>query len=161
MLKKFLDKLFVKRRTPPATSNKKEVFIPLMFLGKISFMTKKKLQSIFCDCGRGFKLKNIFSSPNRLCSGFSFKDRLPRELDSMLLYKFTCGACNCTYIGETKRHFQVRSHEHMGLCISLPTNYLHIMLMLQQQLISIVMNLTMNVTSTILKLFVMPAINSI
>ena len=35
----------------------------------------------------------------------------------MLLYKFTCGACNCTYIGETKRHFQVRSHEHMGLSL--------------------------------------------
>ena len=119
-VKKFLDKLFVKRRTPPATSNKKEVFIPLIFLGKISFMTKNKLQSIFRDCGRGFKLKIIFSSPNRLRSGFRFKDRLPRELDSMLLYKFTCGACNCTYIGETKRHFQVRSHEHMGL--SLLTN---------------------------------------
>ena len=36
----------------------------------------------------------------------------------MLLYKFMCGACNCTYIGETKRHFQVRSYEHMGLSIS-------------------------------------------
>ena len=35
----------------------------------------------------------------------------------MLLYKFTCGTCNCTYIGETKRHFDVRSHEHMGVSI--------------------------------------------
>ena len=72
------------------------------------------------DCCRGMSLKIVFSSPNRLRSGFSFKERLPREMDSMLLYKFTCGTCNCTYIGETKRHFQVRSHEHMG--ISLLTN---------------------------------------
>ena len=42
---------------------------------------------------------------------------LLREMDSMLLYKFTCGTCNCTYIGETKRHFQVRSSEHMGISI--------------------------------------------
>ena len=93
-----------------------------MFLGKISIQIKKKLQIIFPDCGRGVQLKIVFSSPNRLRSGFVFKDRLPRELDSMLLYKFMCGTCNCTYIGETKRHFQVRSHEHMG--ISLLTNKL-------------------------------------
>ena len=91
-----------------------------MFLGRISFQIKKKLQSTFRDCCRGMSLKIVFSSPNRLRSGFSFKERLPREMDSMLLYKFTCGTCNCTYIGETKRHFQVRSHEHMG--ISLLTN---------------------------------------
>ena len=119
-MKKVLDKLFVKRKTPQVSSNKKEVIVPLMFLGKISLQIKKKLQTIFRDCGRGLKLKIVFSSPNRLRSGFMFKDRLPREMDSMLLYKFTCGTCNCTYIGETKRHFQVRSHEHMG--ISLLTN---------------------------------------
>ena len=108
-VKKILDKLFIKRKTPEVSSNKKEVILPLMFLGKISIQIKKKLQIIFRDYGRGVKLKIVFSSPNKLCSGFVFKDRLPRELDSMLLYKFTCSTCNCTYIGETKRHFQVRS----------------------------------------------------
>ena len=38
-------------------------------------------------------------------------------MDSMLLYQFTRGVCNCTYIGETKRHFEVRSYEHMGISI--------------------------------------------
>ena len=114
-VKRFLDKLFIKRKTPEVSSNKKEIISPLMFLGKISIQIKKKLQIIFRDGGPGVKLKIVFSSPNRLRSGFVFKDRFPRELDSMLLYKFTCGTCNCTYIGETKRHFQVRSHEHMGI----------------------------------------------
>ena len=35
----------------------------------------------------------------------------------MLLYKFTCNACNCVYIGETKRHYQVRAYEHLGVSI--------------------------------------------
>ena len=118
-VKKFLDKLFIKK-SPEEASNKKEVTIPLVFLGRISFQIKKNLQSIFRQLGPGLKLKIVFSSPNRLRSGFMFKDRLPREMDSMLLYKFTCGTCNCTYIGETKRHFQVRSCEHMGA--SLLTN---------------------------------------
>ena len=89
----------------------------MVFLGKITLQVKKKLQSTFKELCPGLKLKIVLSSPNRLRSGFLFKDRLPREMDSMLLYKFTCGVCNCTYIGETKRHFQVRSFEHMGISI--------------------------------------------
>lgn len=122
-VKTFLDKLFVKRKSPPTTSDKKEVVIPLVFLGKISILTKKKLMAIFRDCGRGLRLKVVFTSPNRLRNGFVFKDRLSRELDSMLLYKFTCGTCNCTYIGETKRHFQVRTHEHIGLSLLTNNHY--------------------------------------
>ena len=115
-VKKFLDKLFIKK-TSNERPDKKEVILPLVFLGKISLQVKKKLQSIFRELAPGLKLKVVFSSPNRLRCGFRFKDRLPRGLDSMLLYKFTCGTCNCTYIGETKRHFDVRSHEHMGVSI--------------------------------------------
>ena len=118
-VKKFLDKLFIKK-TSNERVDKKEIVVPLVFLGRISLQIKKKLQSTFRELAPGLKLKIVFSSPNRLRSGFMFKDRLPREMDSMCLYKFTCGTCNCTYIGETKRHFQVRSYEHMG--VSLLTN---------------------------------------
>ena len=93
------------------------VFQRVASLGKITLQVKKKLQSTFKELCPGMKLKIVLSSPNRLRSGFVFKDRLPREMDSMLLYKFTCSACNCTYIGETKRHFQVRSYEHMGISL--------------------------------------------
>ena len=112
-VKKFLDKLFIKKASNERV-DKKEIVVPLVFLGRISLQIKKKLQSTFRELAPGLKLKIVFSSPNRLRSGFMFKDRLPREMDSMCLYKFTCGTCNCTYIGETKRHFQVRSYEHMG-----------------------------------------------
>ena len=114
-VKKFLDKLFIKKTSND--SPKKEVIFPMVFLGKITLQVKKKIQSTFKELCPGMKLKIVLSSPNRLRSGFVFKDKLPREMDSMLLYKFTCGTCNCTYIGETKRHFQVRSSEHMGLSI--------------------------------------------
>ena len=115
-VKKFLDQLFVKKSSTELP-NKKEVILPLVFLGKISLQIKKKLQSIFRELAPGLKLTTVFSSPNRLISGFRFKDRSPREMDSMLLYKFMCGTCNCFYIGETKRYFQVRSCQHMGISI--------------------------------------------
>ena len=64
-VKKFLDKLFIKK-TSNERPNKKEVTLPLVFLGKISLQVKKKLQSIFRELAPGLKLKVVFSSPNRL-----------------------------------------------------------------------------------------------
>ena len=78
---------------------------------------KKKLLQIFKECGKGIHLHIMFKSPHRLRSGFSFKDRLHQNMDSMLIYKFTCDTCSCVYIGETKRHFQVRASEHCGVSI--------------------------------------------
>ena len=116
-VKKFLDKLFIKRSTPKLVSDKKEVLICLVFLGKISIQVKKKLSQIFREVGKNIHPRIVFKSPNRLRNGFSFKDKLPLNMDSMLLYKFTCDACNCIYIGETKRHYQVRAYEHLGVSI--------------------------------------------
>ena len=95
----------------------KEVLICTEFLGKVSLQMKKKLQQIFRECGKGLHLRIVFKSPNRLRNGFSFKDSLSVNMDSFLLYKYTCDTCNCVYIGETKRHFQVRAYEHLGVSI--------------------------------------------
>ena len=116
-IKKFLDKLFVKRDTPKPTSSKKEVLICTEFLGKISIQMKKKLQQIFRECGKGIHLRIVFKSSNRLRSGFSFKDSLPISMDSHLLYQYTCDMCNHVYLGETRRHYQVRVFDHLGISI--------------------------------------------
>ena len=52
---------------------------------------------------------------NRLSSLFRFKDVIPKELQSHLVYKFPCSNCNVTYYGKTDRHFNVRSREHIGI----------------------------------------------
>ena len=46
---------------------------------------------------------------------FHFKDVIPKELQSHLVHKFTCGNCNVTYYGKTERHLNVRSSEHIGI----------------------------------------------
>ena len=45
----------------------------------------------------------------------SFRDRLPSDLVSGVVYKYTSGRCNSTYYGETDRHLKVRSGEHNGI----------------------------------------------
>ena len=46
---------------------------------------------------------------------FRFKESIPKELRSHIVYKFLCSNCNITYYGETKRHHNVRSREHLTL----------------------------------------------
>ena len=44
-----------------------------------------------------------------------FKDKVPLNVRSHLLYRYTCDGCNAIYIGKTRRHYLVRVFEHLGI----------------------------------------------
>ena len=37
------------------------------------------------------------------------------NVQSLIVYNFTCSTCFSTYIGKTKRHFLIRAYEHLGI----------------------------------------------
>ena len=39
----------------------------------------------------------------------------PKDLISGDVYKFQCGLCNESYYGESNRHLDIRSGEHIGV----------------------------------------------
>ena len=47
---------------------------------------------------------------------FRFKDKVPRELQSSVVYKYSC-CCNATYYGRSKRQLQTRIFQHLGRSI--------------------------------------------
>ena len=57
----------------------------------------------------------ISQSKNSLSNIFRYKDSIPKELRSNIVYKFLCSNCNITYYGETERHLNVRSGENFSL----------------------------------------------
>ena len=116
--KKFLDKLFINRKKEKDSSIKKETTVSLEFLGKLSLQVKRQLIEIFRACNKDIKLNVAFKSSVRMSNAFRFKDQIPKCLNSMLLYKFTCNTCNSVYIGKTKRHYLLRQFEHLGLSVS-------------------------------------------
>ena len=61
------------------------------------------------------KLQIVFKSQNKLAKAFRFKDRIPKELTSDVVYKFHCGLCNESYYGECVRNLNVRTGEHIGI----------------------------------------------
>ena len=57
----------------------------------------------------------MFKSQNKLAKAFRFKDRIPKELTSGVVYKFQCELCNESYYGQCVRHLNVRIEEHIGI----------------------------------------------
>ena len=110
-IKSFLNKLYTPKVVVPNVP-KRNVFVKLPFLGSTSFQIRKKLQKLFSDKLTSFNLKIVFTSPVRVKSFFSFKDRFPKMLRSALVYSYRFGGCNTTYYGKTKRDFKIQICEH-------------------------------------------------
>ena len=87
----------------------------LPFLGRLSLQIRKKLRLIANSHLPHCKLRVVFKIRNRLRNNFRFKDIIPNELKSNVLYKYTCSSCNARYEGETSRHSYVRFCEHLGI----------------------------------------------
>ena len=116
-IKKFVNKLFIKRNISGTVSKKKEVLICLEFLSKMSLQNKKQLIEIFRTCQKNITLNVVFRSSNRIRNVFRFKDQIPKYMNSKVICKFKYYICNNLYVGETKRHFLVREYEHLGKSI--------------------------------------------
>ena len=65
-----------------------------------------KLSNEFC--------KETFNILFKIKNYFSYKDPIPNDLKSFLIYKFTYASCSFSYIGETCRHFKTRIEEHIN-----------------------------------------------
>ena len=118
----FIDKCFkmvinklVIKRPQVTTVKKKTLSLSLPYLGDISLQTRTKLRKSFKSILNSCKLQIVFKSQRKLANVFRFKDRLPVDIASGVVSKYTCGRCNSSYYGETDRHLKVRSGEHIGI----------------------------------------------
>ena len=80
--KTFVDKLFIKR-TQLTTVEKRTLFLSLSCL---SLQTRTKLRKFFKGLLNSYKLQIIFKSQRKLSNVFRFKDRLPFDLVSGVVY---------------------------------------------------------------------------
>ena len=127
-IKKFLDNV----HKPPIEHNnssngeKMNRYFKLPFRGKHSGLVRKKLMELSEKYCEESLIKIVFTSL-KIGSYLSPKDPVPCEHRSHVVYKYVCPGCNTRYIGETTRHFTVRSHEHFHKKQEPSAIYLHIM----------------------------------
>ena len=93
----------------------KELLLTLPYLGKLSLQTRSRISKLVRANLPSCKINFVFRSTLKMSHFFQFKDKICKELKSGVVYKFSCGRCNSTYIGKTKRHLKVRASEHMGI----------------------------------------------
>ena len=88
-------------------------YFKLPYIGNLSHPIKNKLSKLCKEfCKENFNIKLVFNS-FKIKNYFSYKDPIPDDFKSFLVYKFTCASCSYSYIGETCRHFKTRIEEHI------------------------------------------------
>ena len=95
------------------TSQGKQYFYTLRYLGRFSTVAQTKICRLVNRCCNDLDMKLVFTT-FKLRNLFSVKDSVPRDLRSRVIYKFTCACCNACYVGETGRHFSTRVCEHLS-----------------------------------------------
>ena len=95
-------------------SGKKPLHLVWPYLGPISLQDRTKIRKArnTLNC---CNFQIIFKSERKLSNMFRFKDCVPYDLVSGVVYEYTCGRCNSSYYGETERHLKVSSSEHIGI----------------------------------------------
>ena len=83
-------------------------YFKLPYIGNLSHHIKNKLLKLCKEfCKESFNINLVFNS-FKIENYFSYKDPIPDDLKSFLVYKFTCASCSSSYISETCRHFKIR-----------------------------------------------------
>ena len=96
------------------TVERKTLILSLPYLRDISLQTKTKLRKSFKGILNCCKPQIVFKSQKKL-TVFQFKDHLPFDLLSGVVYKYMYGRCNSCYYGKMDRQLKVRSGEHIGI----------------------------------------------
>ena len=88
-------------------------YFKLPFIGNLSHHIKNKLSKLCKEFYKeSFNIKLVFNSL-KIKNYISYKDPIPNDLKSFLVYKFTCASCSSSYIGETCRNFKTRIEKHI------------------------------------------------
>ena len=115
VVKKFIYSVYTIQRLKKTELPKKTFQIILPYLGTVTGKIEKDIQKALRTYLPNCKIKVISRAATRLSSMFSFKDKIPTYLNHCVVYKFVCGGCNSTYIGQTTRHIRTRFAEHLGI----------------------------------------------
>ena len=91
------------------------VYFTTYYLGDVSKIMAKDVRSLLQEYYPQIHLRTLYKSCNTIGSHFSFKDKIPKECMSNLIYKYTCECCKAFYIGKTESQFRCRISQHQGL----------------------------------------------
>ena len=116
----YIGKQLSKCIQPPlkkSSASRAVVYFPITFTGNGSLKIRKKLNKLLQEFYPQILVRVIFKSGRNIQSFFKYKDVVPSEFQSSVIYQYKCNCCRALYIGQSKRQFKVRLLEHYGRSI--------------------------------------------
>ena len=115
LIHNFLEKKFAPETPPPET--KKPVYFSIPYYGHKSVLFSIEIQKLISSYFSELEPRAILINNFKISHLFPFKDCLPNELRSSIVYKYSCvhGECTSAYVGSTVRNLHTRVSEHLGL----------------------------------------------
>ena len=112
VIKKYLDYKFFSNQDQ--LKDKFDIhYLKFPYIGNLLHHIKIKLSKLCKEfCKENFNIKLVFIS-FKIKNYFSYKDPIPNDLKTFLVYKFTYASCNSGYIGDTCHHFKTKIEEHI------------------------------------------------
>ena len=114
LIRKTLDRL-LNTKEKLHTVPKDIVVLKLPYLGYMSTTLSRKLKRIIRMNYTTIDIRTVFVSNFSIGNFFRIKDRIPISMCSSVVYNYTCGGCNASYIGKTSQNLSIRISEHKGL----------------------------------------------
>ena len=116
VIKKYLDCKFSSNQNQ-LKDNSDVHYFKSPYISNLSHHIKIKLSKLCKEfCKENFNIKLAFNS-FKIKNYFLYKDPVPNDLKSFLVYKFTCASfsssCSSSYIDETCHHFKTRIENHI------------------------------------------------
>ena len=99
-IKSFLDKMY-NSRDKVHTYSKKIIYFCLPFTGHHGLQIRSQLQKFLSSAYPHISLRVVFRPSFRLSNFFPFKDKIPCELRSHVVYLYKCQCCGALYVGQT------------------------------------------------------------
>ena len=84
-------------------------------MGPLSDKIQRRVKKLFDEFIPHIKIVFVFETQRRISNFFRFKDVIPKDFDSHLIYWFKCPSCNAGYVGESRVHHIVRNSQHLGI----------------------------------------------
>ena len=117
ILNKFLCQKLNQAGPVEDTENSNRFFFILPYFGHKSVLFSIALQNLISENFPNIKPRPILINSFKLSVFFNFKDAIPKEIRSSVVYKYSCAQTNCAsvYVGSTTRALRTRVCEHRGI----------------------------------------------
>ena len=114
-IRKFLNNIFTPKEKEKEKKEKTTVYLKLPYYGSFSNTIQKDISKVLNPIFPNHEFVFICSNNFSLSTLFPFKDKIPTDLQTRVIYRYICDSCNKSYYGETSRNFRTRMFEHAGL----------------------------------------------